>query len=65
MGARFWRGASLLDISGGRRVDIGSYATVSAAKGACELHAAALCCRDREERGPVKLDIACAAAINR
>jgi hypothetical protein len=52
------------DISGGRRVDVGSYPTVSAAKAACDLHAAALCRREADgtivppERGPVDVRIA-------
>jgi hypothetical protein len=47
----------LRDISGGRRVEIGSFPSVAAAKAACELHAAAWCRRDREEHGPVSVAI--------
>jgi hypothetical protein len=43
--------AELADISGGRRCELGSFGSVSAAKAACELHAAALCRRDRSATG--------------
>jgi hypothetical protein len=43
--------AEVRDVSGGRRVDIGSFPTVSAAKAACDLHAAARCRRDRKSAG--------------
>jgi hypothetical protein len=46
------------DVSGRRRCEIGSYATLSAAKAACERDAAARCRRDREERGLVDVRIA-------
>ena len=48
----------LRDLGGRRRVDIGSFPTVALARAACERHAAAVCRRDRDARGPVDVRIA-------
>ena len=49
--------AELRDVGGRRRIEIGSFATVSAARAACELHAAALCRRE-DERPAIDVRIA-------
>ena len=48
----------LRDVSGGRRVEIGSFRDVAAAKAACERDAAARCRRDDDERLAIDVRIA-------
>lgn len=51
--------AELRDIGGRRRIEIGSFPSVEAAKAACQRHAQALYRRDGgEERRPVSVAIA-------
>jgi hypothetical protein len=47
----------LRDVSGGRRIEVGSFRDVAAAKAVCEHHAAALCRRDADDRPPVSVAI--------
>lgn len=46
--------AEIRDVGGARRVEVGSFPSVAAARAACERHAAGLCVREQE---PVPVDV--------
>jgi hypothetical protein len=48
----------LRDVGGRHWIEIGSFASVGAARAACERDAVARCRREREDRGPVDVRIA-------